>query len=108
MVRKIFLSKIYFTDLSGYKVRPILLIKEYKDEDFLYLPLTTNLKLSGISFSPHDLDSVHLNKPSVVIVPKVGIIHKYFLIKEVGVIKQDIFTNILKEICISFGCSKIL
>ena len=28
MVNKIYLAKIYFTDLSSYKIRPILVIKE--------------------------------------------------------------------------------
>ena len=51
MVKKLFLAKIFFTDLSNYKLRPILLIKEYKDEDFLYLPLTTNLELKGITLN---------------------------------------------------------
>ncbi|MHB1687479.1 MAG: type II toxin-antitoxin system PemK/MazF family toxin [Ignavibacteriaceae bacterium] len=107
MVRKIFLAKIFFTDLSGYKIRPILIIKEYKDEDFLYLPLTTNLSLSGITISSQDLESGNLNKPSVVIVPKISIMHKNFLIKEIGTVKQNTLINILKEICFSFGCSKI-
>lgn len=47
MVGKIFLAKIYFTDMTGHKERPILLIHKYRDEDFLFLPLTTNLKLLG-------------------------------------------------------------
>ncbi len=108
MVGKIFLTKIFFTDLSDYKILPALIIKEYKDEDFLYLPLTTNLKLKGTIISPPDLKSGELKKTSVVIVPKISIIHKSFLIKEIGKVKEAIFKHILKEICFSFDCFQFL
>jgi len=92
MVRKLFLAKIYFTDLSDYKLRPILLIKEYKDEDFLYLPLTTNLALKGITINNDDMEKELLKQTSVVIVPKIGILHKKFLVKEIGIVKEEIFS----------------
>jgi hypothetical protein len=62
VVGKIYLSRIYFTDLSGFKVRPILIVKEYKDEDVLYLPLTTNMNLGGIAISENDLENGALKK----------------------------------------------
>jgi hypothetical protein len=48
MVGKIFLAKIYFTDMAAHKERPILLIHQYRNDDFLFLPLTTNLTLAGV------------------------------------------------------------
>ena len=33
MVGKIYLAKIYFTDLSSYKIRPVLIIKELDKND---------------------------------------------------------------------------
>jgi len=42
MVGKVLLANVYFTDLSSYKIRPIIVIKDMK-EDILCLPLTTNL-----------------------------------------------------------------
>ncbi len=67
MVKQIVLAKIYFTDLTSFKLRLILLIKKYRDEDFLFLPLTTNLKIRGIKITADDLSHGKLKAPSVVI-----------------------------------------
>ncbi|MDP3683405.1 MAG: growth inhibitor PemK [Ignavibacteria bacterium] len=106
MVRKLFLAKIFFTDLSDYKLRPVLLIKEYKDEDFLYLPLTTNLELKGITINNDDMEKGLLKQTSVVIVPKIGILHKKFLVKEIGMVKKEIFGKVMKEFCSQFNCKE--
>lgn len=108
MVGKIYLSKIYFTDLSGFKVRPVLIVKEYKDEDVLYLPLTTNMNLGGIAISDNDLKNGTLRKNSVAIIPKVSIIHKDFLIKEIGVLKHGVLQKIQYALCKSMGCATTL
>jgi hypothetical protein len=41
--RYIGLVKVYFTDLSDFKIRPVLFYKKIGN-DYLFLPLTTNLK----------------------------------------------------------------
>lgn len=107
MVRKIFLSKIFFTDLSNFKIRPILIIKEYKDEDFLYVPLTSNLKINGIELTTMNLESGQMYKPTIIAVPKIGIIHKSFLLKEIGLIKQEAFDKVLHELCNFLECFRI-
>ena len=104
MVGKIYLSKIFFTDLYGFKIRTVLIIKEYKDDDVLYVPLTTNMNLGGITISENDLENGALRKNSVAIIPKVSIIHKNFLIKDIGALKQEIMKKIQHELCKSLGC----
>jgi len=49
MVGKIYLAKIYFTDLNEYKIRPVLVIKVL-DEDCICLQLTTQYYNSKILF----------------------------------------------------------
>jgi hypothetical protein len=104
MVAKIFLAKIHFTDMTDAKKRPILLIHKYRDEDFLFLPLTTNLKLPGVLISSSDLSSGLLKTASIVIVPKISIIHKSLLIKELGELRQDTFARIMKTVCEGLAC----
>ena len=104
MVGKIFLAKIHFTDMAGHKERPILLIHQYRDEDFLFLPLTTNVDLRGVLISSSDLSSGHLKKPSIVITLKISIIHKSLLIKELGDLQSETFARIMKSICEGLGC----
>jgi len=94
MVRKIFLAKIFFTDLSNYKIRPILIVKEYKDEDFLYVPLTSNLNINGIELKPEKLEAGQMYKPTIIAVPKIGILHKSLFVKEIGLIKQETFDKV--------------
>jgi hypothetical protein len=104
MVGKIFLAEIYFTDMADYKKRPILLFYKYRDEDFLFLPLTTNLSLPGIVISSGDLSTGFLQKPSAVIVPKISIIHESLLIKEIGELKPEKFAQIMKNVCEGLAC----
>jgi mRNA-degrading endonuclease toxin of MazEF toxin-antitoxin module len=97
----------FFTDLSNYKIRPILVIKEYKEEDVLFLPLTTNLDINGISITDDELETGAIYKPSVIVVPKIGVVHKSFLTKEIGLVKEEVFRKVMKEICSSFDCGKL-
>lgn len=36
MIWKIVLVKVYFTDLSDYKIRPVYIFKKYDDEDYMF------------------------------------------------------------------------
>lgn len=61
MVGRIYLAKIYFTDLSEYKIRPVLVLRVY-GEDCLCLPLTSNLKHEGFLLETNDLVDGFLKK----------------------------------------------
>jgi mRNA-degrading endonuclease toxin of MazEF toxin-antitoxin module len=105
MVREIHLARILYTDMSALKVRPILIVQEYKAHDFLYLPLTTNLRTEGFRVSSNDLERGRLVKPSVVVVGKVAIIHKSQLVGQVGVLKSEAFERVKQGMCKSLRCS---
>jgi hypothetical protein len=63
MVGRIYLAKIYFTDLSEYKIRPVLVLRVY-GEDCLCLPLTSNLRNSGdTTLNYCHPPQIHLNEP---------------------------------------------
>ena len=49
MVGSIYLAKIYFTDLSEYKIRPVLVIKELGD-DCICLQMTSQVNNNSILF----------------------------------------------------------
>ena len=104
MVGNLFIAKIYFTDISSYKERPVLIIKELKDQDYLFLPLTTNLNQDGICIQPGDLDSGKLKKISMVIISKISIIHRSLIIRHLGSLKPDALKSIKLGLCKSFDC----
>jgi len=104
VVGKIFLAKIYFTDLSAYKIRPVLIFRQYQKEDYLFLPISSNTSLPGVIVTREHLSAGDLKRPSVVVIPKLGTIHRSLLMKELGTIKESVFQNIHSEICKSLGC----
>ena len=103
MVGKIYLSKIYFTDLSEYKIRPALVIKELGD-DCICLPLTTKTKKNGIIINSNDLESGELKKESLIIIPKNFTLHKSILFKYLATIKNDKLNTIFTAFCHELGC----
>ena len=54
MVGDIYLAKIYFTNLSEYKVRPVLVIKRL-GADYICLQLTSQLKGHKLIINNKDL-----------------------------------------------------
>ena len=63
MVGEIYLAKIYFTDLSDYKIRPVLVVKML-GEDCMCLQLTSQLHHKGILIHVEDLvDGALKNNP---------------------------------------------
>ncbi len=103
MVGKIYLAKIYFTDLSQYKIRPVLVIKEI-GEDCLCLQLTSQLKDSQLRVSNDDLIEGSLKKESLVIVPKNFTLHKSILFKYIATINDNKFKEVYKTFCNELEC----
>ena len=108
MVKKIYIARVYFTSMADYKERPIFVVKEYLKNDILYLPLTTNLKREGVLITNDDLEKGHLIQESVIIPSKLGVLSKKLLIKEVGMLKDETYRNIMKDLCNHFECGKYL
>lgn len=107
MVGKIFFVKIPYSDFSYIKARPILIIKALEN-DFLFVPLTSNLERSGIVIGNHDLSSGHLKKESVVIVPKISAIDKRLGYKNrlIATLKSKKFQEVYSGICKSMECEQ--
>lgn len=98
MVAEIHLAKIYFTDSSSAKVRPILLLKLNSFNDILYMPLTSNLNINGISISNMDLQDGYLPKTSIVVYEKISVISSHLLIKKIGTLEINIFKRVVNEL----------
>ena len=104
MVGRIYLAKIYFTDLSEYKIRPVLVLRVY-GEDCVCLPLTSNLKNEGFLLGSNDLADGFLKKESKVVFPKSFTLHRSILIKHIATVSQDILTTIHVEFCKKMECT---
>ncbi len=70
----------------------------------MFLPITSNLDLPGIKIKNSDLDSGSLFKSSVLIISKIGIIHKSLLQKEIAKLKDDSLNFIMTAVCKELAC----
>ena len=105
MVWSIVLVKVYFTDLSEYKVRPVYVFKKYDDEDYMFLPLSSNINRNGILIDKSSLKSWSLDRDSIVIIPKIWIIHNTLIIKKIWILTSRKILEIQKQLCDDLWCS---
>ena len=104
MVGKIYLAKIYFTDLSSYKIRPVLIIKELDKNDVVCLQLSTQFAKDRLIISNKDLIDGKLKKDSIVIIPKNFTLNISILTKYIGKISNKKLENIYNQFCNDIGC----
>ncbi|WP_422554676.1 type II toxin-antitoxin system PemK/MazF family toxin [Methylovulum miyakonense] len=97
------MAKIYFTDLSAYKIRPVLVIKELHD-DCMCLQLTAQAKGRGLTLTQQDLLKGGLKKESFVIMPKNFTLHKSILVKYLATLNPERMFDIGREFCLEIGC----
>ena len=104
MVGRIYLAKIYFTDLSEFKIRPVIVLRVY-GEDCVCLPLTSNLKNKGFLLGTNDLADGFLKRESKVVFPKSFTLHRSILIKQIATVREDILSTIHVEFCKKMDCT---
>jgi len=107
MVKNIYFVNIPYSNFKQFKARPVLIFKELEN-DFLFLPLTSNLKRDGIVLNREDLVDGNLKKESVVVVPKITAIDKNIIFdsKFIGTVRESKFDKIIIKLCNSLGCIK--
>lgn len=107
MVGTIYLARIYFTDMSAYKIRPVIVIKHF-GEDCMCLPLTSKSEHHGIEVTNRDVTQGSLKKDSLVIFPKSFTLHNSILIKQVATVSSEKYSDIFSMYCHQLGCHEIL
>jgi mRNA interferase MazF len=102
--RDIVLLSFPFSDLKSSKVRPALVLSNNKYnskfEDFIAVPLTTNLKSRGYSIllSNKDLESGKLIVESSIKVDRIFSVNKDLIRMTIGKINTDVHNKIKKII----------
>jgi mRNA-degrading endonuclease toxin of MazEF toxin-antitoxin module len=99
MVKSIYLAKIMFSDSSVEKIRPVLIIQINQFHDLIFLPLTSNLDISGVMIETDNLISGKLPKASVIVYDKIGVIHNSNLLKKIGEINAVKFHEVIDKLC---------
>jgi len=99
VIKDIYLAKIHFTNESGAKIRPVLLIRKNSFGDYVFLPLTSNLESKGVVLESTDTEHRSLPKKSVVLTEKISIISPSLLLRKIGAVKENIFKRIVDNVC---------
>tara|TARA_Y100000310_G_scaffold307959_1_gene350588 strand:- start:270 stop:599 length:330 start_codon:yes stop_codon:yes gene_type:complete len=93
-----------FSDLTGTKVRPALVISNNtlnrKSEDCILVPLTTIIKDEpySVNISQGDISSGKLIRPSRIRVDKIFSVQKSLIIKKICSLKEETFVKVKVEI----------
>lgn len=98
-VGEIYWAYVSFTDLKEKKTRPIVII-DIKDDDYVFIPLTTNLKQEGILLNNNDIGDRHI-KDSIAIVKKQCIVEKSMLQDYQATLNENGLKKVLKAISLS-------
>lgn len=102
--RDIVLLSFPFSDLQSSKVRPVVVLTNdrynKKYDDFVAVPLTTNLKpvRYGILITNNDLDAGRLIVDSKIRVDKILSINKKLVRLEIGKINRETYSKITKTL----------
>ncbi len=95
-----------YSNFTKAKARPVLVYQAIDKDDFLILPLTSNLKRDGIVITLDDIEDGTLKKDSVVIVPKLTAVASSLLQGShfIASLKNESFTKVKNELCKKLAC----
>jgi len=106
MVGHIYFINMPYSNFTKTKGRPVLVFQSIDKNDFLILPLTSNLQRDGIIITTNDIQDGRLKKESVVVVPKLTAIDASLILgsKFIASLKEESFKKIKKELCLRLEC----
>ncbi len=102
--RDIFLVPFPFSDFSGKKIRPVLVISKDKfnesSEDVIVCSLTSNIvkEFYSVYVENKDLEEGKLFDPCCVKVENILKMDKKLLIKNIGKLKEGSFSGVLRKL----------
>ena len=106
MVGNIYFINMPYSDFRQVKGRPVLVYKCIDKNDFLVLPLTSNLNRDGMKITKEDIEDGNIKKDSIIIVPKLTAVDASLLVgtKFIASLKKDSFFKVKKELCFKLEC----
>ena len=106
MVGSIYYIEMPYSDFRQFKGRPVLVFRKIDKDNFLILPLTTNLQREGMKITNSDIVRGSLRKESVVIVPKITAIDHSLILDEhfIASLSDESFQILETMICQKLGC----
>ena len=106
MVGHIYYINMPYSSFTKSKGRPVLVYQKIDHNDFLVLPLTSNLQRDGITITNDDIQDGVLKKESVLIVPKLTAVDSSLISGEkfIASLKKESFSKVRKTLCQKLQC----
>jgi CDP-6-deoxy-D-xylo-4-hexulose-3-dehydrase len=97
-VGDVWLSAVAYTDKSGEKIRPVVIVEKIYHDDYIYIPLTSNLKQQRESEIVLDTDDVATGKiiKSKALLHKSCVINSKLLQKKIARLNKEAISKVLK------------
>lgn len=101
--RELVLVPFPFSDFSGRKVRPVLVLSKDKfnefSEDVVVCGVTSNIRQEySVEIKERDLEEGYIFEPCCVKAENILKINKKLLIKKIGKLKKETFSEVLKKL----------
>jgi len=106
VVGDIYYIKMPYSDFTKSKGRPVLVFQSISKDDFLILPLTSNLLEEGITITTDDIADGTLKRKSVIIVPKLTAVDSSLIkgSRFIASLKEKSFLHVKKKLCEKLEC----
>ena len=99
--KDIVLMKFPYTDLTGMKLRPALIIsnkKTNKDDDRICCLITSNPNAKGIAITHNELDEGKIHFDSLIKPQRLFTVHKSIIQKKIATLNKNTFNEVIKQI----------
>ncbi len=100
---EILLVTMVFTDGSGTKKRPVLVVFDSGDDDLLVAPVTSQPIRSDRDIALNQWQQSGLRLPSIIRLEKLATVHKSTVQRRLGRIKADDWNNVKNVLKNFFG-----
>ncbi len=102
---EVLLAWLVFSDGQGAKRRPVLVVRDFGDEDLLVVPITSQRARVATDLILADWQSAGLKLPSTIRVEKLATIEKSCVARQIGTLSsaelarfKEILTLVCKQI----------
>ena len=95
-----------YSDFTKSKGRPVLVFKEIDKNDFLILPLTSNLKREGFLITRDDIEDGRIKNESIIVIPKLTAVDSSLIqgSKFIASLKKESFVKVKNQLCLKLEC----
>ena len=94
----IVVAKIPFTDFSGIKIRPAIILKDTNDDDFIIARITSKLYFTENDFLIENWEAANLHKPSTIRLHKIASLSETLIIQRIGNLTQHDLQQLVSKI----------